>query len=101
MSLFPIYDEMTKITNNEEMNEKHCAKITMLSKDHIEIIYLLILHYWLMTNKGKAKSLKKEYPYYSKTMTKGGKGLTFKLKQIPPKLQTILVNYLNYISEDK
>jgi len=100
MSLFPLYDKISSLVKNEDktLNEKHCFMISKLPDQHIQIVYLLILHHWLLSNRGKATSLKKDNPYNSRYIGKK-KGLTFRINYIPNDLQKILVKYLNIIEE--
>ena len=86
--------------NEELLDNEYCSKISMLSNEIAEDLYLLILNYYVENNKEYNDILinKQEYPYNGKTVTKQGKGLNFKVNDIPEELQKILVRYLNMIS---
>lgn len=95
MSLLPVYDEILSLMNGEEitLNQSYCTTIAKLSQEHLNIIYLLILHHYI--TKGKNKT---DLPYNAKTIS-NGKGVTFrKLSQIPDDLQKIIYRYLMIIS---
>lgn len=94
-SLFPLYDEVISHMNGEEktLNQTHCATITKLNSEHINNIYLIILHHYL-----KSKSNKTEFPYGGRTIS-NGKGISFRrLSQIPDDLQKIIYRYMILIS---
>jgi len=82
------------------LNGEYCSKISMLDGDTAEDVYLLILVYFTENNKNSKQALSegKEFPYSSKVVTKEGKGLNFKVSQIPEELQKIIVRYLRLIS---
>jgi len=95
MSLLPLYDEIILKMDGHEtlLNQSHCVTITKLSQNHIDIIYLLILHHYLKNKPGKT-----DLPYNSRTIS-NGKGITFrKLSQIPDDLQKIIYRYLTIIT---
>jgi len=97
MSLFPLYDEVvSKMDGTEKVLSRiHCNNINKLRVEHLENIYLLILHhYYNKTGMNRSDNL----PYCAKTVTKG-KGVQFKkLSQIPSNLQKIIFKYLEVIS---
>lgn len=97
-----MYDKITKsMTGAEEvLNKTYCSQITKLPQKNLEDIYLLILHHYMITQKGSKEGLisGKELPYSSKLMSKNGKGLTFKPSNLPEHLQKILVKYLKIVS---
>lgn len=75
------------------LNQSHCTTIAKLPQEHLNIIYLLILHHWISHGKNKV-----DIPYNGKTVS-NGKGITFrKLSQIPDDLQKIINRYLTIIS---
>ena len=95
MSLLPLYDEIVSGMNGQEtiLNQTHCATITKISQDHLNIIYLLILHHYIKNKPGK-----NDLPYGSRTIS-NGKGISFrKLSQIPDDLQKIIHRYLTIIT---
>lgn len=96
MSLLPIYDEIVSQMNGDEtiIDKSHCRTITRLSQDHLNVIYLIILHHYIQ-NSGDKSTL----PYGSKTVSKG-KGIMFKnINQIPEDLQKIIVKYIDIVSK--
>ena len=95
MSLFPLYDEVVSKMNGTEtcLNKSHCTTITRLNQDHLNIIYLIILHYYITTKPGKH-----DLPYGSRTIS-NGKGISFRrLNQIPDEVQKIIYRYLMVVS---
>lgn len=97
MSLFPLYDEVVSQMNGKEtiLNQTHCTTITRLTQEHLNLIYLLILHHYIKTKPGKM-----DLPYGSRTVS-NGKGISFRrLNQIPDNVQKIIHRYLTIISSD-
>jgi beta-N-acetylglucosaminidase len=93
--MFPMYDEIISKLDGTELclNEEHCATITRLGQEHINNIYLIILHSYLLTNPTKS-----DLPYGGKTIS-NGKGINFKkLDQIPESVQKIIYRYLKLVS---
>jgi hypothetical protein len=84
----------------ELLNNDYCSKISMSNGEIAEDIYILILNHYIENNSDSVEAIKngKEFPYLSKTVTKEGKGLNFKVAQIPENLQKIIVRYLILIS---
>ena len=98
MSLFPLYDEIvSKMTGQETtLSQNQCTTITKLDQNHLEIIYLLILHHFSATTGSGSKT---DIPYGGKTIS-NGKGITFRrLSQLPDDLQKTLSCYLTLITE--
>lgn len=97
MIKFPIYDQIkTHLTGSEStITRKHSSSISRLNQEHINIIYLLIIHNYYINNGNKI--VNGEIPYNGKTASKG-KGVTFKLNLLPDNLQKIIVKYLEIIS---
>lgn len=94
MSLFPLYDEVVgKMTGQETtLTQNQCTNITKLDQNHVDIIYLLILHYFISNGNNKG-----DIPYGGKTIS-NGKGINFRrLNQIPDDLQKIINCYLNLV----
>lgn len=85
----------------EMLNSEHCSKISMSDGEIAEDVYLLILLHYFENNKNSKEALiiGKEFPYSSKTVTKEGKGVNFKVAQIPEDLQKIIVRFLRLISQ--
>ena len=96
MSLFPLYDEIIKRLDGSEtvLTKTHCTTIARMEQDHLNIIYLIILHHYLNNNPGKY-----DIPYGGKTIA-NGKGITFrKLNQLPDDVQKIIYRYLEQVSK--
>ena len=84
----------------ELLNSEYCSKISMMSETMAEDIYILILQYFVKNCKGEKNNIleAKEFPFNGKLLTKDGKGLNFKVSQIPEELQRIIVRYLKTVS---
>lgn len=94
--LFPLYDEIVSQMNGKEtiLDKTHCSNIARLDQDHINNIYLIILHHYLIDKPGKY-----DIPYGGKTIAEG-KGICFRrLNQLPDNLQKIITKYLEIISK--
>lgn len=94
MSLLPLYDEVVSQMDGNEtiLTQTNCSTITRLNQEHLNIIYLLILHHYV-------KSGKKDLPYGARTIS-NGKGVSFRrLNQIPDDLQKIIYRYLMIITQ--
>ncbi len=95
MSLFPLYDKVVSEMDNTDtfLNKNQCSTITQLDQNHQNIIYLIILHHYIKTNKSNI-------PYGGKTVS-NGKGISFRrLSQIPKDVQKIIHRYLTIISSN-
>ena len=110
MSLFPLYDQVVAEMDGTEtsLNKNHCTTITRLNQEHLNIIYIIILHHYLKTKILSPKFKKKEekqgnlnkvdLPYGSRTIS-NGKGISFRrLSQIPEDVQKIIYRYLMMVS---
>lgn len=89
--MFPLYDEIIKKMDGSEtcLTKTHCTTINRLDQNHIDIIYLIILHHYSINKSGR-----NDLPYGSKTIS-NGKGITFRrINQIPDELQKIICRYL-------
>lgn len=97
-----LYDEVLKSMDGTEelLTGENCSKISMMNGPAVDNIYLLILHHFVINNKGYKQILMdgKEYPYKSKLATKDGKGLKFAVAALPDDVQRIIVRYLKLIS---
>ena len=80
----------------ELLTSEHCSKISMMDEKMAEDIYILILNYFSGNEKDLIEG--KEIPFSGKLLTKEGKGLNFKVSQIPDELQRIIVRYLRIVS---
>ena len=95
MSLFPLYEDVIRRMDGTEtvLNKTHCTTIARLDQNHLDIIYLIILHHYMITRPGKY-----DIPYGGKTIA-NGKGITYrKLNQIPDDLQKVIYRYLELVS---
>lgn len=96
-SLFPLYDEiLSKLDGKEEvLNQTNCTTITKLDQEHLNIIYLLILHHHTINGNNKG-----DIPYGGRTIS-NNKGITYrKLSQLPDDLQKIISCYLTSITSE-
>ena len=100
MSLFPLYDQLiSKLDRSETtLTKKYSSSITRLPQEHIVVIYLLILHHYYLRNNDINELACIKNIYNAKVGSKG-KGVTFKLNQLPEDLQHIIVRYLIIISD--
>ena len=87
--------------SEELLTADHCSKISMMDENMAEDIYILILQYFVSKNKDYKQDLinGKEIPFSGKFLTKDGKGVNFKVSQIPEDLQRIIVRYLRFVSD--
>jgi hypothetical protein len=99
--MLPLYDNIIKSMDGTEelLNGEYCSKISMMDGEYSENIYLIILHHFNLSNKNTKQLLLegKENPFASKSASKDGKGLIFKVSFIPEELQRIIVRYLKMI----
>ena len=82
------------------LDKAHCATITKLDQNHVDIIYLIILHHYInKVDKNSEKGSEKyNLPYGARTIA-DGKGITFRrLNLIPDDVQKIICRYLTMIS---
>ena len=90
-------DGKEKLLENDE-----CPKISMLTENYAEDIYILILHHYYINNPGKITQQSlldgKIFPYGIKPLTKEGKGARIIISQIPEDLQKIIYRYLSIIT---
>ena len=92
----PLYDQLLSQLDNKNIktiNKKHASSIARLPQEHINIIYILILHYYMKNNSNTTFDV----PYGGKTSS-SGKGVTFKLNNLPETLQSMIVKYMDIIS---
>jgi len=86
--------------SEELLTSENCSKISMMDENMAEDIYILILQYFINNNKINKEDLieGKEIPFSGKSLSKDGKGINFKVSQIPQELQRIIVRYLRIVS---
>ena len=97
MSLLPLYDEIiSRMDGTEkELDKDHCSTITKLDQNHLNIIYLLILHHYIQNTQSNVTKI--DLPYNSRTIS-NGKGIIFRhLGYIPVDLQKIIFRYLTIV----
>ena len=91
-----------------------CNTINKFPKEHIEMIYVLIIHHFflessmkanqpvdltmssLMTDRGRTKS--KSLPYGGKTF-ENGKGAIYTVEKIPDGLKRVISAYVHIVTE--
>ena len=96
MSLFPLYDEIKKQMTGAEkcLSRTECASITRLDQEHINIIYLIILHHYIQNHPDKVGNI----PYNGRIINKG-RGVFYKnLAKFPKEVQKIISKYLCIIN---
>ena len=93
--MLPIYDEIvSQMTGSEpSLSRAECTTIAKLSQEHLDIIYLLILHHYMQENPGK-----KDIPYNGKTISDNKEVMYRKLSQLPDDIQKIINKYLSLIT---
>ncbi len=76
------------------LTKSHCTTIARLDQEHLNIIYLIILHHYVNSKPGKY-----DIPYGGKTIT-NGKGISYRrLNQIPEEVHKIIFRYLEMVSK--
>ena len=98
MSLFPLYDQIILEMDGTEtiLNKCHSSTINKLDQEHLNIIYLIILHHYYTSNNQEKYNI----PYGAKTIA-DGKGISFRrLNQIPEELQKIIYRYLEIVKNN-
>ena len=102
--MLPIYDEIISQMDGTEsgLEQTHCATITRLDQDHLNIIYLLILHHYLTFGAipgTRCITKTRDLPYGAKSIS-NGKGVSFKkVSQLPVEIQKIIQRYLIIVSK--
>ena len=81
------------------LDGEHCSKISMMESPMTEDVYILILQHFVENHKGYKQALiDGKETAYGATIVKDGKGLKFKVSQLPDDLQRIIVRYLKVVS---
>jgi hypothetical protein len=97
--LFPLYSELYSLIKDEEETHMNwsiaSSKINALSTEKMELIYALILCYFIKENH-VIPDKKRFVPYKGKLMD-GNHGVLFHINQIPIRLQMILSKFLEYV----
>ena len=109
-NLMPLYDKLKqKIPVNFDWTK---ISVVKLSDEHLEIIYALILHFYITeekTNKidlfkaldnssqKKIQDIKKFIPYNGK-LSDIGKGIFYQLNSLPLVLQQVIAAYIQNIT---
>ncbi len=95
-----IYQHMMEKSSNVQNDEIEynkstiCATIGKLPQEHLEIVFLLMIFHAHLNQDVKTIE---DIPYLGKPMS-SGKGIIYKMEQVPINLQKILYVYLNEIS---
>ena len=108
---FPKFKELyTKaLSNNYVINDEMRLTISVLSKQHIENIYLIILHYAILENLRTTHNLEESLNnFYPSSQNKkifvpyngnsSGKGILYNLDNLPKHLESIIANYIKEIT---
>lgn len=121
---FSLYDEMKSKGQCQVNWNTLCPTINKLKIDHTEIIYAMILHHYIINDFGQSPNTKtsvtpttikrnkiistsynisspnlfnsdpsQTIPYNGK-LCEGGKGIIYKLEDLPKELQYIISNYI-------
>lgn len=95
---FQLYDQLVaqSATFKPDDWKKFCAIINNLPDDKLEVIYALILHHALH-DPTIASTIDTRKPPYSGKLFESGKGVMFKLNNIPPGLQNVIGNYIQSV----
>lgn len=100
LGIHNIYHRMSieaKISDESEFESKRlrmCASIGRLPHEHILIVFLLIVyHAHLNQHVEDVETI----PYQGKPIA-GGKGIIYKMKEIPLDLQRIIHSYIDHVS---
>ena len=86
--------------NDEVLTSGDCSKISMMTGEEAENIFLLILHYCYLDNPDIEGEEIVELLYKYRPATKSGLGAKFNLLHLPEKLQRIIKCYLRLISSN-
>ena len=90
---FEIYENLCKIEKYKKINKEDlCSIITNLPKEHSNIIYALIYHYYIL----KKNKYPINIPYKGKNIHKSN-GVIFDLEKLPNKLIEIIEKYISLI----
>lgn len=95
---FPLYDELVQRTTTEPAPPVSVWNYVMnLPQENTEMLFALVWHYAVKTNsvppQGKASAKRIVLPYQGK-LFEGGKGVVFRLEDLPAELRTILSLYV-------
>lgn len=91
MQRFLLYEEIVGNMDGSEttLTREHCTTINRLGQEHLNIIYIIVLHHYQLNNPGKV-----DLPYGCRTIS-NGKGISFRrLNQVPEEVQKIIHRYL-------
>lgn len=107
---FPKFNELYTIANiqQEKISDEMRVTFSLLSEQHLENIYLLILHYAVLEQYHQTNNLEESIKMFYPTTTskkihlpyKGsssGKGVIYDLDQLPDQLEYIIAAYMNQI----
>lgn len=103
---YPLYDELVQKVHERKEKEvdikRVCTTINNISQtmspdaaaEHYQEIGALILHHEILTNNGV---LLASIPYDGKVMV-GGRGILYYITKLPPMLQQIIAQYVEFFS---
>jgi hypothetical protein len=97
---FQLYDRL-KEQCQEKVTldvDKLCNTLTSLDPKHAEIVYLLILHHYFVSNSIEPQSVGDRFVPYKGGTFLGDRGSTFNPRELPPILRQIISLYLQYYS---
>lgn len=96
---FPLYDELKQCATTETPSPNAWNYIMNLPSDQTELIFALIWHHASLTNALPIQpraSKKFALPYQAK-LFEGGKGIVFRLEDLPAELKTIVSLYVTKV----
>lgn len=108
-----LYDELKHLIETEHIQknldiQNICSTINKMSNEHCTVIFILILHHYLTSghiNSSKKnliemlekRTLSRVVTYRGKVM-KSGKGIMYKINDLPIDLQMIIEKYIEIVS---
>jgi hypothetical protein len=104
---YPLYDELVRLVEERQDHAcidikrvcQTCNNIALLEYDdmmnHYSEIEAIILHYDLINNNGVLLS---KTPFEGRVLTMDGRGIINNITNMPPKLQQIIAQYIEYFS---
>lgn len=107
---FKIYDSLLEniIECNSIKDIEHiCSTVKILPKEHNEIIFIIIIHFYITSNKrnksielivSQLKTKKSKKMIFSGERLTGGKGFIFTFNNFPKDLQNIINTYIKVIT---
>ena len=81
---------------DSDLNENK-LDINIISNENVEILYVIILKYYIEVEKESVRKIKTKIPYKGKKASNKG-GIKFLLSELPEKLRSMISNFLKMIS---